>query len=123
MAIKFTPELSHKVTLLKNRRTKISLGKISFSSPLLLAPMSMICNAPFRLLMEELGAGGTISELISCHGIIQGNLRTRKMLSIDPGEKNMGSSYLGKMQKLWPQRPNRQKIIAQNLSISTWAAQ
>jgi nifR3 family TIM-barrel protein len=45
--------------------------------------------------MEELGAGGTISELVSCHGILHGNKRTRKMLSIDPRETNVGTQLFG----------------------------
>ena len=57
--------------------------------------MSAICNAPYRLLMEDLGAGGTVSELISCHGINYGNERTRHMLKVDPREKHMGLQLFG----------------------------
>ena len=57
--------------------------------------MSAICNAPYRLLMEDLGAGGTVSELISCHGINYGNERTRHMLKLDPREKNVGIQLFG----------------------------
>ncbi len=45
--------------------------------------------------MEELGAGGTVSELISCHGINHGNQRTLDMLKIDPREKNIGIQLFG----------------------------
>lgn len=45
--------------------------------------------------MEELGAGGTVSELISCHGINYGNQRTIDMLRVDPREKNMGLQLFG----------------------------
>jgi nifR3 family TIM-barrel protein len=91
----FSSDLQQKIDTLKESRSKISLGGINFASPLLLAPMSMICSAPYRLLMEELGAGGTISELVSCHGILHGNKRTRKMLSIDPRETNVGTQLFG----------------------------
>ena len=91
----FSPTLQAKIDLLKSRRTPIKLGEISFDSPLLLAPMSAICNAPYRLLMEDLGAGGTVSELISCHGINYGNERTRHMLKLDPREKNVGIQLFG----------------------------
>lgn len=73
----------------------VQLGSIHFDSPLLLAPMSAICNAPFRYLMEELGAGGTISELISCNGIKFVNARTKKLLEISPYEKNVGIQLFG----------------------------
>ena len=91
----FGHKLQQKVDLLKSRRPGITLGRISFDSPLLLAPMSAICNAPYRLLMEDLGAGGTVSELISCHGINYGNDRTRHMLKIFKEEKNIGLQLFG----------------------------
>ena len=57
--------------------------------------MAGICNLPYRLLMEDLGAGGTVSELISCHGINYGNRRTLDMLKIHPLEKNVGIQLFG----------------------------
>jgi tRNA-dihydrouridine synthase B len=95
----FGPRLQEKIDKLKLKRSPIQLGSIHFDSPLLLAPMSAICNAPFRLLMEQLGAGGTVSELISCHGINYGNERTRDMLYIDPLEKNCGLQLFGEDQE------------------------
>ena len=91
----FSSTLQQKIDLLKKRRPGIKLGNISFDSPLLLAPMSAICNAPYRQLMEDLGAGGTVSELISCHGINYGNERTRHMLKLFPNEKNIGLQLFG----------------------------
>lgn len=91
----FSRELQSKIDRLKARRTPIRLGSVNFDSPLILAPMSSICTAPFRLLMEDLGAGGTVSELISCHGINYKNVRTREMLKIDPREKNIGLQLFG----------------------------
>ena len=43
--------------------------------------------------MEDLGAGGTVSELISCHGINYGNERTRHMLKLFPNEKYWTSAF------------------------------
>lgn len=91
----FSTDLQKKIDTLKARRTPIRLGNINFESELLLAPMSSICTAPYRLLMEDLGAGGTVSELISCHGINYKNVRTTEMLKIDPREKNIGLQLFG----------------------------
>lgn len=91
----FTPELQSKIDTLKSRRKAVQLGSIHFDSPLLLAPMSSIGTAPYRLLMEDLGAGGTVSELISCHGINYKNIRTTDMLKVDPREKNIGLQLFG----------------------------
>ena len=95
MTYKFTPKLSSKIKTLTSKNQKVYLGRISFESPLLLAPMSQISNAPFRLLMQDLGAGGSISELISCHGINYGNKKTLDMLKIWPEERNVGIQLFG----------------------------
>lgn len=91
----FSPELTAKIEKFQSLATPMQLGKVSFSSRLILAPMAGICNLPYRLLMEDLGAGGTVSELISCHGINYGNNRTLEMLKIDPLEKNVGIQLFG----------------------------
>lgn len=91
----FSPELTEKIKNMSNTARPIKLGNVAFSSPLLLAPMAGICNIPYRLLMEDLGAGGTVSELISCHGINYGNQRTLEMLKIHPLEKNVGIQLFG----------------------------
>lgn len=57
--------------------------------------MAGICTPPFRLLMEDLGAGGGVSELISCHGINYENKKTLDMLKIDAREKNVGIQLFG----------------------------
>ncbi len=91
----FSPKLQHKINILASRRQKIKLGSIPFESPLLLAPMASICDAPFRLLMQDLGAGGSVSELISADGIFYKNKKTQDMLTIFPEEKNIGLQLFG----------------------------
>lgn len=91
----FSPQLQSKIDGLLEKKKSVKLGNIPFSSPLLLAPMAGICTPPFRLLMEDLGAGGTVSELISCHGINYENKKTLDMLKIDEREKNVGIQLFG----------------------------
>jgi len=91
----YSQELQQKIAIQKAKQKEIQLGTISFHNPLLLAPMSGICHAPYRLLMEELGAGGTVSELISCHGINYGNKRTIDMLKPLPEENFWGLQLFG----------------------------
>jgi tRNA-dihydrouridine synthase B len=92
---KFSQELESKIQHFKQMQAPIKLGSVSFDSNLLLAPMAGICTPPFRLLMEDLGAGGTVSELISCHGINYENKKTLDMLKIDEREKNIGLQLFG----------------------------
>lgn len=106
-ALTFSHELESKIQSLKSRTPSVELGDICFDSPLLLAPMSAICNAPFRVLMEGLGAGGTVSELISCHGINHGNERTLRMLEIDPRERHIGLQLFGEDEKSMAQAAER----------------
>lgn len=91
----FSSGLQGKINLLKSRQIPAKLGSIDAASKLFLAPMASICNAPFRLLMEDLGAGFTVSELISCHGINYKNQKTLEMLRIHPLEKNVGIQLFG----------------------------
>jgi tRNA-dihydrouridine synthase B len=52
--------------------------------------------------MEDLGCGGTVSELISCHGINYGNQKTLDMLRIDKRERNIGIQLFVKTLRPWP---------------------
>src|SRR5690606_2449428 len=91
----FSLDLQNKINKFKSFAAPMKLGEVHFDSKLLLAPMAGICNMPFRVLMEDLGAGGTVSELISSHGINYGNKRTLEMLKIHPLERNVGIQLFG----------------------------
>ena len=95
----FSLKLQEKIDCLKQKREAVKLGSLDFDSSLLLAPMSSITTPPFRLLMEKLGAGGSVSELVSCHGINYGNAKTLQMLTIDPREQNAGIQLFGENPK------------------------
>lgn len=92
----FSAGLQKKISGLWDRRpVETKLGPLTLPTPLVLAPMASICNAPFRLLMQDLGAAATVSELISAHGINYNNLHTLNMLRIDEKEKNVGIQLFG----------------------------
>ena len=88
-------QVKDKIHSILSNQQSVKLGELTFSNSLILAPMAGICNMPFRLLMQELGAGGTVSELISSHGINHGNDKTLDMLRIHPLEKNVGLQLFG----------------------------
>lgn len=91
----FSSSLKTKIARIKKEIPPVTLGSLTFNSPLIQAPMAGICSIPYRLLMEELGAGATVSELVSCHGINYGNDRTLNMLKIHEREKNVGLQLFG----------------------------
>jgi tRNA-dihydrouridine synthase B len=53
-------------------------------SPFWLAPMAGITDTAFRELMDEMGAGVLISELVSAKGLLYNSEKTRKMMRIHP---------------------------------------
>ncbi len=91
----YSEGLQTKIDQLNKLKLPIQVGALSFSSNLLMAPMSGISLLPLRILLQELGAGCTVTELISCHGINYGNQKTLNMLYIDPKEKFTGIQLFG----------------------------
>ncbi len=53
-------------------------------SPFWLAPMAGITDTAFRELMDEMGAGVLISELVSAKGLLYNSEKTKKMMRIHP---------------------------------------
>ncbi|MFN2355267.1 MAG: tRNA dihydrouridine synthase DusB [Desulfopila sp.] len=60
-----------------------SISGVKLSSPLILAPLAGYSDLPFRILCREFGAGLCVSEMISCHGLVHGQIKTRQMLASD----------------------------------------
>jgi len=95
MEYNFSHKLQEKIDFLNQKKTALKLGCLNFSSKLFLAPLASITDAPYRLLMQDLGSGGSVTELISCHGINYNNDKTIKMLKINEAEKNVGIQLFG----------------------------
>src|SRR4249919_1777426 len=52
--------------------TPVGLGAVIVPNRVVLAPMSGITDAPFRRLVERLGAGLVVSEMTACAGLVRG---------------------------------------------------
>ena len=91
----FTKSLQEKINQGLNLQKMCELGSLTFPSNLIFGPMAGISNSPFRLLMQRLGAGSTISELISAKAITYKNEKTKEMLKLHPEEKNVGLQLFG----------------------------
>lgn len=73
----------------------LKLGDRLINNPYVLAPMAGITNAPFRLLMRELGAGVVISELISATGMHYEGKKTFDLCHYFEEERPVGLQIFG----------------------------
>jgi tRNA-dihydrouridine synthase B len=54
----------------------LRIGQIALSSPVILAPMSGVTDAPFRQLVKSFGAGLVVSEMIASKAMIHASQKT-----------------------------------------------
>ncbi len=73
----------------------LQIADISFASPFILAPLAGYSDLPFRLLCREYGAGLTVSEMISCHGLFYGQKKTQTMLVSNADDKPVSFQLFG----------------------------
>lgn len=73
----------------------MKIGNITLEAPLALAPMAGVTDLPFRLICRELGAGLTVSEMVSAKGLLYKNVKTTEMLQIAPGERPTAIQLFG----------------------------
>lgn len=65
----------------------LQLGPHTIETPILMAPMAGVSEAPYRVIALEMGAGATPTELVSAKGLQYGNARTQEYLTHDPAEE------------------------------------
>jgi len=73
----------------------LRIAHLSFSSPLILAPLAGYTDLPFRLLCRMHGAGYCVSEMISCHGLVYQQEKTLEMLKSVDHEKPVSFQLFG----------------------------
>jgi nifR3 family TIM-barrel protein len=54
------------------RRQPVTIGSLTLSSPVILAPMSGVTDAPFRRMVSDLGAGLVVSEMTASEALAEG---------------------------------------------------
>lgn len=64
----------------------MKIGTIEIENPLILAPMAGVTDWAFRTICARLGAGVTVTEMVSSRALIYGDKKTAKLL-----KKNEGS--------------------------------
>ena len=74
----------------------LDLGpRIHLETPVVLAPMAGVTNAPFRVLCRRFGEALFVSEMITARGLVEGNKKTRLLAGHDPDEAVRSSQLYG----------------------------
>lgn len=73
----------------------IEIGNATIKNRWILAPMAGVCDLPFRLLCNEMGAGMTCMEMVSAKAILYNNKNTNELMVIDPAEGAVSLQLFG----------------------------
>jgi tRNA-dihydrouridine synthase B len=73
----------------------ISLGAVTLTDPVILAPMSGITDLPFRRLVKREGVGLVVSEMIASEAMIRETRRSMTMAKSVPEEQPMAVQLAG----------------------------
>jgi nifR3 family TIM-barrel protein len=74
---------------------KWNIDNVRIDNQVVLAPMSGICDLPFRYIVKSMGCGLVETEMISDKSILQYNDKTREMLEINDCEKPVSLQIFG----------------------------
>ena len=65
----------------------LRFGRLDVPSPIVLAPMAGVTNAPFRTLCREFAPGLVyVNEMVMATAVVHGNAKTERMMTFSPGE-------------------------------------
>ncbi|MDR1299147.1 MAG: tRNA dihydrouridine synthase DusB [Oscillospiraceae bacterium] len=73
----------------------VSIGGVKIGSRLALAPMAGVCDAAFRAICREYGAGLTFTEMVSSKALVYQDGKTRALLRLGEGEHPAGAQIFG----------------------------
>lgn len=73
----------------------LQIGPHRLDKPFILAPLAGYTDLPFRLLCKQCGAGLTVSEMISCHGLVYHQSNTLRMLQSVDEERPVAFQLFG----------------------------
>lgn len=73
----------------------MNIGRIHVDSRLVLAPMAGVTDLAFRQICRELGAGLTVTEMVSAKALCYQDRKARSLLRLGPGEHPAGVQIFG----------------------------
>jgi tRNA-dihydrouridine synthase B len=71
------------------------IGNIQLNGWAVLAPMAGVSDLAYRVIVMQMGAAMTTTEMISARGLYYKNEKTRDMLCLDPGEHPVAIQIFG----------------------------
>ena len=71
------------------------IGNVEVASCLALAPMAGVTDLAFRLICRELGAGLTVTEMVSAKALCYQDKKSRGLLKLSPGEHPASAQIFG----------------------------
>lgn len=76
-------------------RNPLTIDNITLENPVILAPMSGISDAPFRLICKRYGAGMVVSEMVACEALIRDNIISKQKASFYPEQGIINVQIVG----------------------------
>ena len=73
------------------------IGNVELSAPLVLAPMAGVTDLAFRTICRELGAGYTVTEMVSAKALCYQDRKTLPLLELGEGEHPAAVQLFGKI--------------------------
>ena len=73
----------------------MKIGTVEVPSQLVLAPMAGVTDLAFRLICRELGAGLTVTEMVSAKALCYQDKKSRGLLKLSPGEHPASAQIFG----------------------------
>jgi len=77
------------------RRNFVKIGTVEVNSKLALAPMAGVTDLAFRTVCRELGAGLTVTEMVSAKALCYQDKKTRLIMRLGEGEHPAGVQLFG----------------------------
>ena len=100
----------------------MQIGTVSVENPLFLAPMAGVTDWAFRTVCAQLGAGVTITEMVSSRALVYKDKKTAKLLRKNEGSL-CGAQIFGNDPATMAEGPSwLWKSPAVTSSTSIWAA-
>jgi len=76
-------------------RAPLQVGGLDLDSPVLIAPMVGITDAPFRALARGFGAGLVSTEMVAAEAVVRLVPRTLELLTFDPAVRPVAAQLVG----------------------------